>query len=265
MSTIAPPLTIWAVARRPRWIGMLVLALVLAAGFAALGQWQLGRAVSNGYVVQRDTESVVPLDSVAKPQAPVSSKASGQLVQAVGVWVPGDFLVVSKRLNGGESGYWVVGHLAAELDSGARAGLPVALGWTASKKEAQSVAESFGTAAEQVAVTGRFLVGEAPQDSDFEKGEFSSVSPAALINLWRDTDPAGVYGGYLVAQDAASGLRIIDSPAPSTDVQLNWLNIFYAAEWVVFAGFAIFLWYRLVRDAYEREIEESADQAAEVN
>jgi surfeit locus 1 family protein len=39
-------------------------------------------------------------------------------------------------------------------------------------------------------------------------------------------------------------------------VALNWLNIFYAVEWVIFAGFAIFLWYRLARDAWERELEE---------
>ncbi|CAN5131925.1 hypothetical protein BH09ACT3_BH09ACT3_06020 [soil metagenome] len=269
MSTTAPPstaqLTVWAVARRPRWIAALVFALALAAGFAALGQWQLDRAVSNGYVVERETETVLPLDSVAEPQAPIESKANGQLVQAVGVWVPGDFLVVSERYNEGERGYWVLGHLAAELDTGVRAGLPVALGWTASEQTAHDVVSSFGRTADQVALTGRFLVGEAPQHGDFENGELASVAPAALINLWETSDAGGVYGGYLVAQAPASGLQAIHSPAPSTDVQLNWLNIFYAAEWVVFAGFAIFLWYRLVRDTWEREIEERAEQAAEVS
>jgi cytochrome oxidase assembly protein ShyY1 len=262
---VAPAPTIWNVARRPRWIAALVFALALAGAFAALGQWQLDRAVSNGYVVERETESVLDLDSVAEPQAPVQSKANGQLVRAVGVWVPGDFLVLEDRHNAGEAGYWVVGHLAAELDTGVRAGLPVALGWTSSKETAEEVADSFGSTADQVEVTGRFLVGEAPQDSDFESGEFSSVSPAALVNLWEKTDAGGIYGGYVVAQDAASGLQAIDSPAPSTEVEVNWLNIFYAAEWVVFAGFAIFLWYRLVRDAWEREMEELAEQAADVN
>ena len=40
-------------------------------------------------------------------------------------------------------------------------------------------------------------------------------------------------------------------------MELNWLNVFYAVEWVVFAGFAVFLWYRLVRDAVERERDEA--------
>ncbi len=39
---------------------------------------------------------------------------------------------------------------------------------------------------------------------------------------------------------------------------LNLLNVFYAVEWVLFAGFAIYLWYRLVRDAVERAEEEEA-------
>lgn len=30
------------------------------------------------------------------------------------------------------------------------------------------------------------------------------------------------------------------------------LNLFYAVEWVVFAGFAIFLWWRFVRDEHLR-------------
>jgi hypothetical protein len=44
-----------------------------------------------------------------------------------------------------------------------------------------------------------------------------------------------------------------------SDVSLNWLNVFYAIEWVVFAGFALYLWFRLVKDAWEREAEEALD------
>ena len=33
------------VARRPRWIGALLAALAVAGVFAALGQWQIDRAV----------------------------------------------------------------------------------------------------------------------------------------------------------------------------------------------------------------------------
>ena len=55
---------------------------------------------------------------------------------------------------------------------------------------------------------------------------------------------------------------MIDSPEPVVEVPLNWLNSFYALEWALFAGFAVFLWYRLVRDAWEREVEEAEIAAA---
>jgi hypothetical protein len=34
---------------------------------------------------------------------------------------------------------------------------------------------------------------------------------------------------------------------------VNWLTLFYALEWALFAGFAVFLWWRLVEDARIRE------------
>ena len=77
-----------------------------------------------------------------------------------------------------------------------------------------------------------------------------------MLNTWKSVDPAGIYGGYLVSATAPAGLAKIYSPAPSSSIEINWLNIFYAVEWIVFAGFAVFLWYRLVRDAHEREVEE---------
>ena len=59
-----------------------------------------------------------------------------------------------------------------------------------------------------------------------------------------------------------AGLDAISSPPPEQTSELNWLNVFYAVEWVVFAGFAIYLWYRLVRDAVERERDAAEGAAA---
>ncbi|MCU1515092.1 MAG: hypothetical protein JWO10_2182 [Microbacteriaceae bacterium] len=253
----------WSVARRPRWIAALVLALALAAGFAALSQWQLSRAVATGTIETRPTETVVPLDTIAKPQAPQLDDSDGQLVSVAGVWVPHDYVVLSTRLNHGASGFWVVGHFSAELNSGLRAGLPVAVGWAPTKKAATQAMDRLqaSTVTTTAAFDGRYFVSEAPQDSDFEHGKLSTLNSGAMVNLWKTADGAGVYGGYLVAERPSAGLTKIYSPKPVSQVELNWLNIFYAAEWVVFAGFGIFLWYRLVRDAWEREQEEALEQA----
>ncbi len=237
---------------------MLVLALAVAAGFAGLGQWQLQRSIDSGVVVERETETMRPLTAVTEPQVPFSATIEGQLVSARGEFVEGDFLVLSSRVNGGVEGYWVVGHLRSGSGAEARS-LAVGLGWAPTEEAAASVLDTLDGG--PAVVTGRYMSGEAPQLTDFENGEFSVLSPAALINIWPEF--AGeVYSGYVVSSESVPDLDLIDSPAPPEGVSLNWLNIFYAAEWVVFAGFALFMWYRLVRDAWEREVEEAAEAAA---
>jgi surfeit locus 1 family protein len=89
------------------------------------------------------------------------------------------------------------------------------------------------------------------------------MSSAALLGRWHDVDQLSVYRPYLVSDEASEGLTTISSPAPAEGSAVNWLNIFYAAEWAVFAGFAFYLWYRLARDAWEKEVEDLEDAAAE--
>ena len=248
----------WSTARRPKWIGALVLALAIAAAFALLGQWQLERSFEGGEVTEEETETVVPLETVAVPQQPMTSASVGQRVVVEGSLVPGDFLVLSGRSNLAQPGYWVVGH--AVTPGGAS--LAVALGWSESADAAASVIEELDDSPTEAQLEGRYLASESPQQSDFEAGSRSALAIAELINLW-STPPDGVYSGYLVLADAPAGLDTIDSPPPVTEVSLNLLNIFYAVEWVIFAGFAVFLWYRLVRDDVEDQLAAEADASGE--
>ncbi|CAN5341533.1 hypothetical protein BH11ACT2_BH11ACT2_10950 [soil metagenome] len=243
-------------ARTPRWIAFLIFALAVAAGFAALGQWQLSRAVANQTVVERPTETVVPLESVAQPQHAVTAKAAQQLVSVSGHFVPGTGSVLVNRINAGQSGYWTM----AEFVTDAGPSAAVALGWAADKAAATSVAGALPTG--EIMLTARLLSSEDPSLDKFERGERQTASVAALVNEW-PTAPQGVYSGYLVDRSAPAGLTVIDAPKPVPDTSLNLLNVFYAIEWVVFAGLAVFMWYRLLRDAYEREIEEAAELEAE--
>ncbi|WP_166877251.1 MULTISPECIES: SURF1 family protein [unclassified Salinibacterium] len=251
----------WNVARRPRWIAMLVLCLAVAAAFALLGQWQLERSVDEATVIDRDTETVQPIDRLTEPQRAVTEAMAGHVVSATGAFVPGEFTVLSDRQQDGESGYWLVGQFrvgATEAERQTGPSLAVAIGWAPTSAELDGVIDRLPDG--PLEITGRYLPSEAPTDSDFENGEHSSLAIAALINQWQSVDD--VYGGYLVLHDDV-GQQLISSPKPSEEVQLNWLNIFYAAEWVIFAGFAIYLWYRLVKDAWERELEEAAELAAQ--
>jgi len=238
----------WATARTPRWIAALVLALGIAASFAALGQWQLERSVDNIEVVEIDTESAVPLPEIAQPDRGMTEAQAGRTVSVTGEFVPGEFLFLPGRSDGyGESdGTWAVGHLVT--DEGVS--LAVVIG------TARTTSPPPPARLERAEWVGRYLPSEEPQSSDFEEGEFSAVSVPALINVWADAGP--VYAGFLVLADPVEGYGPIRADAPEREVTLNWLNIFYAVEWVLFAGFAIYLWYRLVRDVVERAEEEEA-------
>jgi cytochrome oxidase assembly protein ShyY1 len=251
---------------RPRWVLALLLALGIAAGFALLGQWQLERAVEQAVVEERPTEEVRPFADVAEPDSPTAQAATGQRVEVTGVVVPGDTVLVEGRLNDGVAGYWVVAHL--EVTDAAPGGLPVALGWAPDEASARTAlervdADAEAAGGEPVTLVGRFLPSEAPMmpDEDGDPFAMQTVAVAQLVNVWADYVDRPVYFGYLTTTEPAAGLEAIVSPPPEQSVELNWLNIFYAVEWVVFAGFAVFLWYRLVRDAVERERDSEGARA----
>ncbi|WP_227820121.1 SURF1 family protein [Agromyces aureus] len=253
---------------RPRWVLALLFALAVAAGFALLGQWQIERAVEQSETIERPTEEVLPLGDLVEPDMATKQIATAQRVEVHGTFVPGDTVLVEGRLNDGAAGYWVVAHL--EVTDAAAGGLPVALGWAADREAAQSAADAFDISVAQAdsaetQVVGRFLPSEAPvaPDEDGDPFAMTTVAVAQLINVWVDYDDRPVYFGYITTTDAAPGLEAIVSPPPEHTFELNWLNVFYAVEWVVFAGFAVYLWYRLVRDAVEREAEEAEESAAE--
>ncbi|WIB13648.1 SURF1 family cytochrome oxidase biogenesis protein [Curtobacterium sp. MCPF17_052] len=93
----------WAVARRPRWIALLLLAIILAGVFAALGKWQLERSIENGKPLPASTETRKTLDDVTTPEKPVGSALAGQKVTVSGRFVAGDTTVLT-----GRSGGWPV-------------------------------------------------------------------------------------------------------------------------------------------------------------
>lgn len=239
----------WRVARRPKWIAALVLALVVAGVFAALGQWQLERSIAEATVIERDTENTVPLASVSEPQAVITTNASGRMVSVECSFVEGDDVVITNRPTSGGTGSWLVRH----CQTPAGASLAVAVGWSPETIASGEIPDP------QSPLVGRYVPTESPQQSDFREGERSALAVPELLNLW--SNPGPVYGGYLVLAEAPEGLLAIGTEAPATERQLNWLNLFYAAEWAIFGVFALYLWYRLVKDEWERELEEASRQS----
>ena len=235
----------WAVARRPKWIAALVLALVIAGVFAALGQWQWERSFANVDVPTRDTETPVELADIASPQSVITTDASGRMVTIECDVVAGDDLWVTDRLLPEGRGDWLIRHCVTPEGHS----LALAAGWL---PDTNATPRQTGLPAPTgQSYLGRYVPTESPQSSDFEARQRTAISVAELVNLWREPGP--VYGGYVVLAEAPEGLRTIPTDPPPAQGELNWLNLFYAAEWAIFAVFALYLWYRLVRDEWEKE------------
>lgn len=244
---------------RPKWLLALLLALAVAAAFALLGQWQLERSVTTGEVTQRDTETPVALTEWTKPTDQLTSDIDGQRVTVDGQFDPRDYDILTGRLNGGEPGFWLVGHFVVEPGASAPdAGLAVGLGWGEERQAVEDARSKLVSGSEdQIELSGRYLASEAPEAPPAEAptGQMSTMAVPGLINLWHDFDDVHAYDGYLILDHPPAGLTAIDSPVPEPIISVNWLNIFYAVEWVIFGGFAIFFWFRLAKDAWLREQE----------
>lgn len=267
---------------RPTWIGVLVLFLAVAWVFGALAQWQLSRAIQldTSHVV--DSETVVPITEVEVPGEPVTEDRAGRMVTVRGAFVDGDYTIVSERPNYGEIGSWVVGHFVAPLPpaegGGAAADAPpahyaVAIGWAPDDTQAaaarerltgeQADADARATLTSIHTLTGRFTPTESPllPRPDWDPLRQLSMVPGQVANDWEPPVMGPISAGYVVADIddaflAGVGLEAIESVPPSPPETVNWLNLFYAVEWVIFAGFALYLWSRLARDAWEREHEQ---------
>jgi cytochrome oxidase assembly protein ShyY1 len=256
-------------ALKPRWILTLILAMAAAAVFVLLSQWQFSSSRETPPPAPSTTENVRPLTDVLKPLTPLYASGADQMVSVEGSFEPGTRMLVDNRLRDDEEGLWVVQAFTVAASEPAvpapdapaeEAVIPVVLGWVPAAEDAAAVPEQEGDAA----VVGRLLPPEAPEVQRNAEGQVPSLSTAELSNIWDAT----TYAAFVVASDVTvdgvavpftAGLEpVVVGPQPQ-DTPINWLNIFYAVEWVVFAGFAFFLWWRLVADDHRRTLEDEAD------
>jgi cytochrome oxidase assembly protein ShyY1 len=266
---------VWKTALKPRWIAGFVFAIAVSGVFVLLSQWQFGRSTQPEVPTNPATEQVQPLTETLQPGEFFHGTDADQMVSARGSYDPAKQLLVPGRLHDGETGYWVVTAFAvngAPALTGAAASpqtwIPVARGWVAEPGDAPAPPSG------SLELTGRLLPSEAPVPGTAPKpGEATAVSVAELINYWEVSSYPGfvaataeVAGGADVSPAAVPGelLPLDIGPQPPAQ-QINWLNLFYSLEWVVFAGFALFIWWRLVKDDHHRDLEESLDEDDEDN
>lgn len=234
----------WRTLLRPRWLALLAALMAVVAVFAWLGLWQLSVARNDALQqaqAQQATRPVAPLAQVLVPHGEFPADGAGRPVLARGSYDADRQFLIPGRLLEGEPGYWVVTPLAVDA-TGAR--LPVVRGFVADPGEADR------PAAGGVAVTGTLAPGESPAPpADLPGGQRGSLDLSVLANEW----PGPLYNAFLFAtaeEPQVTGASVTPVPPPTFGGDVDWRNLGYALQWWVFAAFAVFMFWKLLREEH---------------
>ncbi|MCW2883042.1 MAG: hypothetical protein JWQ95_7142 [Sphaerisporangium sp.] len=245
----------------PRLVGLHMVTIAVLISFTFLGRWQLGVFEDSGRPHAVLDPAPVALSTLVQPGKRLPVEALSRQVTVEGTFDASRQLLVAERAStvesggGKASGYWLLTPL--KLPDGSM--VPVVRGWVASATDPATVVPQG-----PVSVTGRV---QPSEPSDFAErrtaplpaGQVATVSTAELINVWRGVR---LQDGFVVstaevavkhpppAQVASAPTeKLVAAPPPTVGGGFTWRNLAYAAQWWIFAAFAVFMWFHFVRDA----------------
>lgn len=236
-------------ALKPRNLALFAVAVLVIVAFIQLGRWQLGVAEDEALqesLQQARSQRPVAVESVLQPHTDFPGELSTRPVSATGEFGDDQVTVANRRLDG-RGGYWVVAPLRV-ASTGAT--LPVLRGFVTEPSDLPPVPS--GT----VTVTG----GLAPPESPYAgqpppEGQLGSIDTSVLVGRW----PGELYNAFVFQQaesppPAPASVGSMERvPTPSGETGFKWRNAAYALQWWAFALFALYMWWRIVRDDRDRE------------
>lgn len=234
----------------PRWWGINVFVLLAIPFCVFMGSWQLSRfearvedhRSAGAQAAENKREAARPLTELL----PVDKATVGRQATASGRY--GKQLLVPDRELDGKRGYYVLTLL--RTDDGKA--LPVVRGWLPGDADR---AEAPAAPTGEVTITGVLQASEMPGENGvpaqggLPSGQTAAISAASLVNLV----PYDVYDAWVTLNKADSAMKPVPATTPQdTGLDLKaFQNLGYTGEWFVFAGFVVFMWFRLFR----REVE----------
>ncbi|MDO5661831.1 MAG: SURF1 family protein [Brachybacterium sp.] len=253
------------IALRPRYLGMLAFLLAATVVCGLLASWQWERAHQALVETPEQTSAEArPLGEVLEAGSPVTNEIVGTMVDATGTFAADEQILVPGRRIDGQDVVIVVTALHVPGADGDDARLPVARGWV---PEAQ-VTGADGTvdpslapeapAGEQT-ISGRLEASEAAEEGMTGPGVAEEISTSLLVNEWGGP----MYTGFVAEASPEAGLEPMPVAESAFSRGMNWQNLGYAAQWIVFGGFFLYLWYRAVRAQYLDELAEERDRIRE--
>lgn len=235
--------------------GAHLLALVCVGFAAGMGVWQYDAWQERRSAEQVDLTEAdpLPITDVLGPDDPFPTAGLGRPVEVHGTFLDAGTVLVSGRDGAdGEDGRWLVTPLS--VGAADQPAVPVVRGWVSAETGIDDVPPPPSG---EVGLVGWLQPTEADQSADDgtdtapEDGVIAHLRVADLVQL---LDGQDLYGAYVVAReplaaDASTGVEAasLDQLPPASRFT-GLRNILYAIEWWVFAAFAIFLWWRHVRD-----------------
>lgn len=232
---------------RPKWLALLAAVLAVLIVFAMLGLWQLNVARDRGHAEAVERARSMPpvaLTDALQPHSTMPAELAGRTATLTGIYEPNRQLVITDRRLYGQPGYWIVAPVVVE-PGGAR--LAVVRGFTTDPDSVPPPQSG------PVQFTGMLAPGEsAPNDPvALPAGQMQTVDLAKLVNEW----PGQLYNAMLfpTGQTPAPPAQPVHIPPPDfTADGFAWRNLAYALQWWIFALFALYMWWRMVREEHER-------------
>jgi cytochrome oxidase assembly protein ShyY1 len=225
---------------RPRWLGLALFVVVVAAACVRLGVWQLdrseARSAANTRLVTNLAAPPQPADTLLAVGRRVDPTQEWRPVTAVGRYDADRQLLLRNRPFEGATG----SHVLVPLVTADRTALLVDRGWIPAGRSATEVVEVPAPPRGEVSVTGRVRLGEPVADeadlgaTDVPQRSVARMDPLRIA----ETLPYPAYGGFVELIEERPGTPTAPRPLPAPTPRAG-PHLAYALQWFLFGCIAV--------------------------